>query len=476
MPRNPPLPWLFLQAAGVTFQLPREGTSGLSFCCVLPPSLLSSVVFPCWFPGCFLEARSAQLPLRPSEGLAEVVVSHLLVAVRFPPTREGSGTKCSGRRPKNRASFRYPPRYLVRSRVLPYLFTCGMFWVFGSFRLPAVTSASEVLTRAFVEITWARAESYCRTELGRSHSQSQVVFGGDPVDPTRAHFRTHRCANRRCFSSSVSRTNCGNRIHTLRSGFQQHVVDRFSTFTYHMWWKKSWKEFSESRRLVVCTEINLDSQRNWALRVFRKFPRASSSSAGRLRQVAADRARAGEKFLMAHFPASLSMSRLARSSGTQKVCETTKSRNRTEAGAGAKVARTTRPPTRRHYFTVSLCARRPKCQDDHRTVADARSNDPVRSQASSENEAAYHEAAGVRSLVLALSLLELIASSPPSRPRFGTIHGGFQQIATTAIVPFNPDSVPARAPTRELEGTPRGRGRSRKRFHKFWDFGSLFVP
>ena len=32
-----------------------------------------------------------------------------------------------------------------------------------------------------------------------------------------------------------------------------------------------------------------------------KFPRASSSSAGRPRQVAADRARAGEKFLMATF-------------------------------------------------------------------------------------------------------------------------------------------------------------------------------
>ena len=32
---------------------------------------------------------------------------------------------------------------------------------------------------------------------------------------------------------------------------------------------------------------------------------------------------------MAHFPASLSMSRLAGSSGTQKVCETAKSRNRT---------------------------------------------------------------------------------------------------------------------------------------------------
>ena len=72
------------------------------------------------------------------------------------------------------------------------------------------------------------------------------------------------------------------------------------------------------------------SQRNWAsVEEFGKFPRASSSSAGRLRQVAADRARAGEKFLMAHFPASLSMNRLAGSSGTQKVCEATKSKNRT---------------------------------------------------------------------------------------------------------------------------------------------------
>ena len=130
----------------------------------------------------------------------------------------------------------------------------------------------------------------------------------------------------------------------------------------------------------------------WSIRGIwkKKFPRASSSSAGRPRQVAANRARAGEKFLMAYFPASPSMSRLAGSSGTQKVCETTKSRNRTEAGAGAKVARATRPPTRRHHFTVSLCARRPKCQDDQvqtlRTVADARSNDPVRSQASSVNE------------------------------------------------------------------------------------------
>ena len=60
VPRNPPLPWLFFQAAGVTFQLLREGASGLSFCCVLPPSLLSSFVFPCCFPGCCPEAGGAQ--------------------------------------------------------------------------------------------------------------------------------------------------------------------------------------------------------------------------------------------------------------------------------------------------------------------------------------------------------------------------------------------------------------------------------
>ena len=67
----------------------------------------------------------------------------------------------------------------------------------------------------------------------------------------------------------------------------------------------------------------LDSQRNWALREFRKLSsrvelECGTTPAGRRR------ARAGEKFLMAHFPASLSMNRLAGSSGTQKVCEATK--------------------------------------------------------------------------------------------------------------------------------------------------------
>ena len=55
VPRNPTFPCLFSQAAGVTFQLPREGRRAcLSVVCSL--LLLSSVVFPCWFLGCCPEA------------------------------------------------------------------------------------------------------------------------------------------------------------------------------------------------------------------------------------------------------------------------------------------------------------------------------------------------------------------------------------------------------------------------------------
>ena len=49
-----------------------------------------------------------------------MVEPHLLVAVRFPPTREGSGTKGTGRRPQNRAFFQVSPQY-VGSWVLPFL-------------------------------------------------------------------------------------------------------------------------------------------------------------------------------------------------------------------------------------------------------------------------------------------------------------------------------------------------------------------
>ena len=128
---------------------------------------------------------------------------------------------------------------------------------------------------------------------------------------------------------------------------QQRTGSRLSTFTHHgdfRWWKKSWKRFSENRRLVVSTEIDSPLD-NFRISVeVEKFPRASSSSARRPRQVAADRARAGENFLIAHFPASPSMSRLAGSSGTQKVCEATESRNRT-GGRRWNKSRARHPPT-----------------------------------------------------------------------------------------------------------------------------------
>ena len=124
---------------------------------------------------------------------------------------------------------------------------------------------------------------------------------------------------------------------------QQRTGDSLSTFPYHRWWKKLWKRFSKNRRLVVFTEIDSPLRKILISVEVEKFPRASSSSAGRLRQVAADRARAGEKSLVAHFPARLSMSRLAGSSGTQKVCETTKSRNRTGGRRWSK-SRAHQPP------------------------------------------------------------------------------------------------------------------------------------
>ena len=142
---TPPCPDCFSQAAGVTFQQPREGRRAFLSVGVLPPSLLSSFVFPCWFPGELSRSRGCAVATSPIRGLAGVVVPHLRVAVRFLPTREGSGTKSTGRRPKNRASFRYPPQYVVRSRILPYFYTLGLRFL----AQPAVTSASEVLTQTY---------------------------------------------------------------------------------------------------------------------------------------------------------------------------------------------------------------------------------------------------------------------------------------------------------------------------------------
>ena len=215
---------------------PSGGTSGLSFRCLLSPSLLSSVVFPCWFLWCFLEAGGAQQPLRPSEGLAGVVEPHLLVAVRFPPTREGSGTKCSGRRPKNRASFRYPPQYLVRSRVLPYLLTCGMFWVFGSFHLPAVTSATTIKPQKIASSSPISTVPYSGTSSFHHRGESWVCRPAQSTSCRRSSMRKWR--NFTSLHSTVltqkQEDNIGVKVEgPLKGGHYRFQVSRFIRLCCH---------------------------------------------------------------------------------------------------------------------------------------------------------------------------------------------------------------------------------------------------
>ena len=104
-----------------------------------------------------------------------------------------------------------------------------------------------------------------------------------------------------------------------------------------------------------------------------KFPRASSSSAGRLRQVAADRARAGEKFCR--------HTESVRDGKVQKQDW----RQAQEQKSRAPPARPSDGITAQSHSvsggqTVSDIQVRTV-----RTVADARNNDPVRSKASPEN-------------------------------------------------------------------------------------------
>ena len=110
-----------------------------------------------------------------------------------------------------------------------------------------------------------------------------------PVDPSRAHFRAHRCIIRRCPVPQIQEQIV--EIVFLLSGADSAAHwNRLSTFPYHRWWKKLWKRFSENRRLVVCTEIGSPLVIFLISVEVEKFPRASCSSAGRPRQVAADRA------------------------------------------------------------------------------------------------------------------------------------------------------------------------------------------
>ena len=180
---------------------------------------------------------------------------------------------------------------------------------------PAVTSASEVLTQTYCSsglfqfvACWAQNNKVCEEQSFTSvcrivrqcrtwtcpFSESGGILRGDPVDPTRAHFRAHCCIICRCFSSSDSRTYCG--IVLVLSG-----ADSAAHWRQIVEFPNPWRL---SRTTGGGRNRGRDSLRigGWLLAPeidsveVEKFPRASSSSAGRPRQVVADRARAGEKF------------------------------------------------------------------------------------------------------------------------------------------------------------------------------------
>ena len=68
-----------------------------------------------------------------------------------PCSGKGSGTKSTGRRPKNRASFRYPPTVRGALMAIAVLIYWWDTYVQGLrfLALPAVTSASDVLTQTY---------------------------------------------------------------------------------------------------------------------------------------------------------------------------------------------------------------------------------------------------------------------------------------------------------------------------------------
>ena len=168
----------------------------------------------------------------------------------------------------------------------------------------------------------------------RTVPESGGILRGNPVDPTRAHFRVHRCFICCCFSSSDSRTNCGIVLVLSGAAHWRQIVD----------FPKPWRL---SRTTGGGRNRGRDSLRNggWLL--------APKWTLSRLKNFLARRARppvgrctsssTWREVLMAHFPASLSMSTQAGSSETQKVCRMTKSRNRTGSRAWRKSS-AYRPP------------------------------------------------------------------------------------------------------------------------------------
>ena len=84
-----------------------------------------------------------------------MVEPHLLLAVRFLPTREGCCTKSSGHRPENRATLQVS--FVSIWYAAGY---CRIYWDVRGLRAPpAVTSAIEVLIQTFVSRFYGRVQN-----------------------------------------------------------------------------------------------------------------------------------------------------------------------------------------------------------------------------------------------------------------------------------------------------------------------------
>ena len=127
-----------------------------------------------------------------------------------------------------------------------------------------------------------------------------------PASPLQERISERIVASFVVFFSSDARTNCGI-VFISQERIQQRTGGRLSSFPFFS------SEFSLSPSRLEKSS----------------YGRRTSSSSRR-------------EVLMAHFPASPFMSRLAGSSGTQKVCETTKSRNRTGGRRWSKSRHTSR--------------------------------------------------------------------------------------------------------------------------------------
>ena len=176
----------------------------------------------------------------------------LLVAVRFPPTREGSGTKSSGRRPKYRASFQVSLQYVRRWYVFlgPYL---QMFWVFGSLHLPAVTSAipglNSDLDVRYPPVVTSASEVLTQTYLSSGLVQWLACWAQNPkVREEQSYMNACRIV-RQCRTWTCPFPESGGIQLTLQERISERIVVLFVVVQFLRFKNKLWKScfYSQER-------------------------------------------------------------------------------------------------------------------------------------------------------------------------------------------------------------------------------------